>query len=200
MKKFTLANCLTIFRLLGAVALVFLEPLTIPFFIIYTLCGVSDALDGPVARYTGTSGDFGARLDSVADMSFYAVMVLRLFPIVWKEKILPLWCWYWAAGLVIFRVGIYLFAFIKFARFPSLHTMLNKISSFLIFGAPYLMRTPFATAYFSFLCTIATLAGVEELTIHIYRRKYGGEVISLGRVLKDTYHNTKDAIQSKREK
>lgn len=200
MKKFTLANCLTIFRLLGAVALVFLEPLSIPFYIIYTLCGVSDALDGPVARYTKTSGDFGARLDSVADLAFYAVMVLRLIPIVWCEDILPMWCWYWAGGILVFRIGIYLFAFLKFHRLPSLHTMLNKISGFLIFGACYLIRAPFAVAYFAVFCAVATLAGIEELVIHIYRQKYGGEVISLGRVLKDTYQNTKDAIQSKRDK
>lgn len=200
MKKFTPANCLTAFRLLGAIALIFLTPLSIPFYIVYTLCGLSDALDGPVARATGTAGDFGARLDSAADMLFYSVMVLRLIPIVWREKILHEWCWWWAVGILIFRIGIYLFALVKFGRFPSLHTMLNKISGFLIFGAPYIFRTPIAVAYFTVFCVVATVAGIEELTIHIYRQKYGGEVISLGRVLKDTYQNTKDAIQSKREK
>lgn len=200
MKKFTPANCLTGFRLLGAIALIFLTPLSIPFYIVYTLCGLSDALDGPVARATGTAGDFGARLDSAADMTFYSVMVLRLIPIVWHEKLLPGWCWWWAVSILVFRIGVYLFAFIKFSRFPSLHTMLNKISGFLIFGAPYLIRTPAAVVYFTLFCVVATVAGIEELMIHIYRQKYGGEVISLGRVLKETYQNTKDAIQSKREK
>lgn len=200
MKKFTPANCLTGFRLLGAIALIFLTPLSIPFYIVYTLCGLSDALDGPVARATGTAGDFGARLDSAADMTFYSVMVLRLIPIVWQEKILRDWCWWWAVSILVFRIGVYLFALVKFGRFPSLHTMLNKISSLLIFGAPYLIRTPVAVAYFTVFCVVATVAGIEELMIHIYRQKYGGEVISLGRVLKETYQNTKDAIQSKREK
>ncbi len=200
MKRFTLANGLTAFRLLGAVALIFLPALSIPFYIIYSLCGLSDALDGPVARYTKTAGDFGARLDSAADMLFYSVIVLRLIPIVWNGNILPAWCWYWAVGILIFRIGIYLFALVKFGRFPSLHTMLNKISGFLIFTMVYLIRTPVIVAYFALFCAVATLAGIEELTIHIYRRKYGGEVISLGQVLKETYQNTKDAIQSKLDK
>ncbi len=200
MKKVTLANCLTIFRLAGAVALVFLEPLSIPFYVVYTLCGLSDALDGPVARHTKTSGDFGARLDSVADMSFYTVMVLRLIPIVWREDILLPWCWWWAVGILIFRIGIYLFAFLKFHRFPSLHTMLNKLSGLLIFVSAYLVRTPFAPVYFAVFCAVATLAGVEELVIHIYNRRYGGEVISLGRLLRDAYKSKKDALQSKKER
>ena len=192
MKKFTLANCLTVFRLLGAVALIFLPALSIPFYIVYTLCGLSDALDGPVARLTKTSGDFGARLDSAADMSFYAVMTLRLVPIAWTENILPAWCWWWALGILIFRIGIYLYAFFKFQRFPSLHTMLNKISGLLIFCAAYLIRTPVVTAYFAVFCAVATLAGIEELVIHIYNRKYGGEVISLWSLLKNTYQNQRN--------
>ncbi len=191
MRKITPANCLTGFRLLGAVALIFLEPLSLPFYIIYTLCGVSDALDGPVARYTETAGDFGARLDSVADITFYAVMLLRLLPILWFDKILPMWCWSWAVGILVFRIGIYLFAFLKFHRFPSLHTMLNKLTSFILFLSVYLIRTSFVTAYFVLFGTVATLAGVEELTIHLYNRKYGGECISLWRLLQDKYRSNK---------
>ena len=66
MKKFTLANCLTVFRLFGAVALIFLPALTIPFYIVYSLCGLSDALDGPVARLTKTSGVTGRRSNQLS--------------------------------------------------------------------------------------------------------------------------------------
>ena len=192
MKKLTPANCLTGLRLLGAVVLIFLAPLSVPFYVVYSLCGLSDALDGPVARTTGTAGDFGARLDSAADMLFYTVMVLRLIPIVWREKILQDWCWWWAVGILVFRIGIYLFALVKFGRFPTLHTMLNKISGFLTFGSAYIIRTPIAVAYFAVFCAVATLAGIEELTIHLYNRKYGGECISLWWLLRATYQNRKD--------
>ena len=40
------------------------------FFIFYLLSGVTDIIDGPVARKMGTCSEFGARLDTVADILF----------------------------------------------------------------------------------------------------------------------------------
>ena len=45
-KKSIIPNMLSILRMLGTLALVFVQPVTLPFFVIYTLCGVSDVLDG----------------------------------------------------------------------------------------------------------------------------------------------------------
>ena len=84
MKKYlTVPNLLTVFRMCGTLALAFLPPLTVPFFALYLICSTTDIADGVIARKTGTVSDFGARLDSVADILFYAVMLARLFPTLW---------------------------------------------------------------------------------------------------------------------
>ena len=86
---------LTSLRILGAVILLFIQPLSAAFFVIYTLSGVSDAVDGTVARATHTSGEFGARLDSIADLLFYAVMLIKVFPVLWVKLPKSIWYFVW---------------------------------------------------------------------------------------------------------
>ena len=64
------ANLCTMARIAGAAALWLTRPETAGFYAIYALSGLSDALDGWLARRTGSAGDFGARLDSAADLLF----------------------------------------------------------------------------------------------------------------------------------
>ena len=44
------------------------NPFSIKFFIIYTYCGISDMLDGTIARKTETSTELGSILDGLADL------------------------------------------------------------------------------------------------------------------------------------
>ena len=69
-----LANMITMVRIVGALAMIFCENYTAAFFVVFTLCGVTDIIDGFVARVTHTMSEFGARLDSVADLLFYTIL------------------------------------------------------------------------------------------------------------------------------
>ena len=91
MKK-SLPNYITFCRIIGSILLLFLKPFSIAFFAIYSICGISDLLDGYIARSTKTTSEFGAKLDSIADLSFYAVMFLKIFPTLIDT--LPLWLWW----------------------------------------------------------------------------------------------------------
>ena len=59
-------------------------PLTPLYFVIYTFCGISDVLDGWIARHMGAASDLVARLDSIGDLFFYTVMIIQLLPILWQ--------------------------------------------------------------------------------------------------------------------
>ena len=78
----TVPNAITFSRLVGAILLIFLKPLDLGFFIIYTIAGISDAIDGYVARKMGGETDFGSKLDSVADLAFYTVMMIKILPVL----------------------------------------------------------------------------------------------------------------------
>ena len=62
-----LANWITLLRILCSLTLLFCMPLSLPFYVLYTAAGLSDILDGFIARKTNTVTKFGAKLDTFAE-------------------------------------------------------------------------------------------------------------------------------------
>lgn len=167
-EKMNIANVITLFRIAGTVLLVILHPLSAGFFTIYTLTGLTDVLDGWIARKMNTVSDFGARLDSIADLLFYGAMLFRLFPVLWGT--LPRDIWYAVAVIVIVRISSYLIAAVKYRQFASLHTYLNKLTGLMVFLIPFMLATVYATVYCRLTCVVAIVAALEELVIHLHRK------------------------------
>lgn len=161
----TLPNVLTFSRIIGALCLLFVKPLSPAFFIIYSLCGVSDVLDGTIARAAHMVSDIGARLDSIADILFYSVLIFRIFPVL--VDVLPIGVWIFAAAVLLLRMVSYIVAAVRYKRFSSLHTYLNKASGFLVFLVPYVISHSFFVGYSLVVCAVAALASLEELLIHL---------------------------------
>ncbi len=175
----TWPNAITALRLIGAVCMIFLTLPGLAFYIVYTVCGASDAVDGPVARATGQTSEFGAKLDSVSDLLFHAVMLIKTFPLLYKA--LPKWIWAVVAGVLVLRAICYTFAAVKFRRFASLHTYLNKATGATLFTVPYfLLWGDVPTAVISFTVVgIAVLAVIEELILHARASAYDPAAQSL---------------------
>ena len=74
-----LPNLITLSRLVSALLLMPIRAFSQAFFIVYTYCGVSDVLDGALARRLHCNDEFGARLDSIADIVFYAVTAFKIY-------------------------------------------------------------------------------------------------------------------------
>ena len=67
------ANIITGFRILCSIALLFCSPFSPPFYALYLVAGLTDMIDGLIARKTNTVSTFGARLDTAADFALVAV-------------------------------------------------------------------------------------------------------------------------------
>lgn len=169
-KILTVANGITTLRILGSIALFFIDRTLAAFTIVYTLTGVTDVLDGWVARKTGTAGKFGAMLDSIADLLFYAVMLVVFMPVLWQN--LPPIIWYFVAAVLLIRVAAYTTAAIKYHRFASLHTWLNKLTGATIFLLPYAIALSWEGVYSWIVVAIAFVASLEELLMHLTRTTY----------------------------
>lgn len=170
MKKSYIPNLITCVRILGTIILLFVTPMSREFFVIYTIAGASDALDGFAARMLKASSEFGSKLDSIADLLFYAVMLLKIFPILWKT--LPKAIWVVVAVILLIRICIYAFTAIKYKEFASVHTYMNKVTSALIFLVPYFITRSIGKVYCWLVCASALLAGIEELIMHIRNKEY----------------------------
>ena len=169
-KLLTLPNLLTLTRMAGGLALFFLPPVTPAFFMVYTVSGVSDGLDGFAARRLGLASEFGAKLDSASDLIFFSAMLLRVLPLLWAQ--LPTAIWYFVGAILLIRMGAYLAAALKYRRFASLHTWMNKLTGFSLFFLPYLLGTGALLPYSAAVCLIAGLGSAEELLLHLTARDY----------------------------
>ena len=112
-------------------------------------------------------------LDSIADLVLYGVMVLKIFPALIDT--LPGGIWYAVTAIVTIRIISYLFVAIKYRRFASLHTKLNKVTGFAVFMIPYMMMTPVAIPYCTVACTISAISTVQEIIIHMKSNEYEGK-------------------------
>ena len=156
-----MANVLTSLRIVGTLVLLFLEPLSLPFYWVYTLSGITDALDGFIARLTRTVSSLGAKLDSAADLLFYGVILFLLLPLL-SDK-LPHGIWFWVLGIFVLRLFSYGIAYRRTREFFSPHTVLNKMSGLIMFLVPYFYPTEFFFPYCLFLCAVASLAALADL-------------------------------------
>lgn len=169
MKK-NIANIITAVRIFGAAVLLFVEPLTVEFYIIYTACGLSDAVDGFVARAMKTVSSFGSKLDSIADLLFYAVMFLKVFPVL--LDMLELYIWLFGISAVAVRIVIYILGAFKYKKFTSLHTIFNKITGLMVFLIPYSLKTAIGMYYCLSAGIMANISAWHELSLHLRNKAY----------------------------
>jgi phosphatidylserine synthase len=160
----TLANLLTCFRFASAPVLLWLawHGYGVTFLVLLGAAFLTDACDGIVARWTGTVSQFGARLDSWADMVNYCTIALGswwLWPeMLMRESI-------FATIIVLSYLLPALVGIIKFGTFTSYHTWTVKCAAVAVGLSLYILflggtAWPFRVAAF-----ISMIAATEEISI-----------------------------------
>ena len=151
-----LPNIITLLRIAGSFGLLLCDVSGVAFWIIYALCGISDIVDGWLARKLKCVTRTGALLDSVADICFVACCVWKLMPIL----DLPQWLWLWAGVIVAIKIVNQLSSLVKYRRCCFPHITANKITGFLLFIAvPMTFRSIVPIAI---VAAIATLAAIHK--------------------------------------
>ncbi|MBQ3105036.1 MAG: CDP-alcohol phosphatidyltransferase family protein [Lachnospiraceae bacterium] len=163
-----LPNLITILRIAGASGLIFTKSFSTNFYALYTFCGISDVLDGAIARLCKATSELGAKLDSAADLLFYGIMLIKLFPVMWA--VLPEEIWRLVAAVILMRLITYTMSAVKYHQFSARHTRMNKISGLAIFTIPYVIHHPFAVPVCFAIAVIAGIASLEEM-IFLYRKR-----------------------------
>lgn len=157
MKKH-IANIITGCRMVGSIILLFFPTFSSAFYVTYLLCGFSDMIDGTVARKTNSISRFGSRLDSVADLFFIAVSLLKVLPAIH----IPVWLWIWGGLIAIIKIGNIVFGYISEKQFISLHTVMNKATGLLLFILPLTISFVELKYTATVVCTFATFSAIQE--------------------------------------
>jgi len=157
MKKY-IANLITGGRILCAILMLFFPVLSLQFYIIYILGGISDMVDGTVARKTNTANDFGAGLDTVADIIFVAVSLIKLLPIL----NIPGWLWIWIVVIAIIKISNIAAGFVCKKKLVALHTFMNKTTGFVLFILPLTLHFVEVKYSSAVICFMATFSAIQE--------------------------------------
>ena len=157
MKKH-IANIVTGSRIIFSLPLVVISPSSAWFYVFYLFCGLTDMVDGVIARKTGVVSEFGAKLDTIADFIFMAVCSIKLLPMI----NISIYLWIWIAVIAIIKVINIVLGFVRRKKLVALHTVLNKTTGLLLFLLPFTFKFIEPTYSFAVVCIIATIAAIQE--------------------------------------
>lgn len=133
------------------------------FILLISINLISDILDGLIARLFNLQTEFGAKLDSVADIGTYLMAFLGMITL---EKAFV--SSYKVEFIILIALWIIpqLCALIKFRRFPSFHLWSYKVTGYVqgIFIFSY-FTVGFYQPYFYLMLLISSLAYLEELIL-----------------------------------
>ena len=153
-----MANLISCIRILCGIALL-LPPVFSPaFYALYIIAGVSDMIDGAVARKTGTVSEFGSKLDTAADFVLVAVCLIKLIPVLE----LPSWLLIWIIIVALIKLINIVSGYVMHKEFVAVHTMMNKVIGILLFILPLTLSMIDLKYSGAFVSAAATFAAIQE--------------------------------------
>lgn len=170
-----LPNCITFLRILGTVGLLFTKPFSALFFSVYLICGLSDVLDGYLARKTNAASRFGQVLDSISDLLFIAVVLLMMLSAV----PVPTWAIKWIVLIAATRLLSIVIGLIRYRRLAFLHTYANKAAGFALFFFPFLYRGLEGIAALFIVCFLGSISAIEEMLINLTSKELNRDIKSI---------------------
>jgi phosphatidylglycerophosphate synthase len=150
------------------------------FFGLAVYCMLSDIFDGRIARWLGQASEFGARLDSWADL-----LMILCGPVcaLWLRPELVRSEWIGLAAIVGGNISAVAIGYAKFGRLTSYHTAAARFTAYIAgagaivaitWGWPWLFRLGAAVAVYSV---------IEEIAITFTLKQWTANVPSLARAI-----------------
>ena len=153
-----MANTITGIRIVLSITLLFFPALSPAFFVLYVAGGLSDMIDGAVARRTGTVSEFGSRLDTFADIVFAAVCQIKLLPVL----DVPVWLYIWTAVIAMIKLFNIAIGYIRQKEFTAVHSVMNKVTGGMLFLFPLTLTVINLKYSAVVVCAVATTAAIQE--------------------------------------
>ena len=151
-------NYISISRIIMVIALLIPKTFSETFYIIYIYCGLSDILDGFLARKYKITSEFGAKIDSLADMIFVFVSILKIIPVIE----IPIAIYIWITIIILIKVFNIICGYKYYKKLTLLHTSANKITGLILFVNPLIMGVIDIKILEILICGIATFSAIQE--------------------------------------
>ena len=158
-------DLLSMSRIVLCLPLLLVDAMTLPFWTLYVIAGLTDMLDGFLARRWGVESTFGARLDSLADFMLVLAVGYKLFPYMK----LPTALWMMIGLIALVKMVNAICSYVVRHRIEYLHTKANKLTGFLLFIGMMIVGQSYFIPVAWVIACIALFAAIQEG--HIIRSK-----------------------------
>ena len=153
-----MANTITVFRIAVSIILLLCSVFSPAFNVFYIAAGLSDMLDGFVARKTDTVSKLGAKLDTIADFVLVVVCLIKLLPVL----SIPAWLYGWIGIIALIKNVNIISGFAVQKKLVAVHSVMNKATGALLFLLPLtISAVPLKTSAIV-VCAAATFAAIQE--------------------------------------
>lgn len=157
MKRYA-ANIITGCRIAFSILLLMFPVFSFRFYAMYLASGITDMIDGTVARKTNSASASGSRFDTIADAVFLVSALLKLLP----EIEFPAWALTWIVVIAVIKQQIsHGGSFVKKVHCQT-YTIMNKITGALLFLLPLTFKLAEIRYSAIAVCFIATAAAIQE--------------------------------------
>lgn len=154
-----LPNIISASRGLAALTMLLFPVFSPGFWVLYCWGGISDMIDGPIARKLGAVSETGSRIDSVADSVFLICSAVLILP----SLALPVWVWLWIAAIGTIKVAGYIIGSCRQRILTIPHSISNKLTGILLFCLPFALILYDALIPSVIVCTMATFSMLEDI-------------------------------------
>ena len=161
-------NIISASRGVAAPAMLLFPVFSPGFWALYCWCGLSDMVDGPLARKLRAVSRTGAVIDSVADLVFAICSAIMVIP----SAGLPLWVWLWTAAIGIVKLAGIIAGSCRQRRLAIPHSATNRLTGILLFCLPFAIVRFDALIPGVVVCISATASLFEDYQA-IRKRKAG---------------------------
>ena len=153
-----IANYISISRIILSILLIITKTFSIPFYILYIFGGLSDMLDGFLARKYKITSEKGAKIDSIADIIFILVSIVKILPVLNLSKGV------YICGIIIAMIKIcnLLCGYVYYKKLTLPHTIANKITGFELFITPLIIQCIDLVIVGISICILATFSAIQE--------------------------------------
>ncbi|MBQ6492632.1 MAG: CDP-alcohol phosphatidyltransferase family protein [Erysipelotrichaceae bacterium] len=153
-----MANIITGIRIICSICILICPAFSPAFYSLYIIAGVSDMIDGTVARKTGTISEFGSKLDTAADLVLVIACLIKLIPIIH----VPIWLMVWIIVIAVIKAVNLLSGYVMRKEIVVLHTVMNKVTGILLFIVPLTLTLIDLKYSGAIVSATATFAAIQE--------------------------------------
>lgn len=165
------ANLLTGTRILCGLLILVCPAFSGRYYLLYLVGGITDAVDGTVARKLGQESAFGAKLDTAADFVFAISVTVKIC----VSLHVPLWLTVCIGMIVLMKIGNLIAGYIRYHELITVHSALNRICGVIVFAVPLLIGVSDArqatTVVEIAVYVVAALAAIAERAEIIGRKR-----------------------------